>query len=180
MFIRVFLRIFIISPNIHGFSEYSKPLLRFCTICQRRVFETLTDLCYPVFEHIQRKRVIFMDKRHYVYLLRCADGSLYTGMTPDIARRLRQHVEHLAGCAKYTRSHPVTALALLLTTDTATTARQLEARIKRLTRAQKDALIADPAKIADLCPALAGADIRPVPGAALADYLPNAENPADA
>lgn len=180
MFIRVFLRIFIISPNIHSFSEYSEPLLRFCTICQRRVFETLTDLCYPVFEHIQRKRVIFMDKRHYVYLLRCADGSLYTGMTPDIARRLRQHVEHLAGCAKYTRSHPVTALALLLTTDTATTARQLEARIKRLTRAQKDALIADPAKIADLCPALAGADIRPVPGAALADYLPNAESPADA
>ena len=68
-----------------------------------------------------------MDKRHYVYLLRCADGSLYTGMTPDIARRLRQHVERLPGCAKYTRSHPVTALALLLTTDTATTARQLEA-----------------------------------------------------
>ena len=86
-----------------------------------------------------------MDTRHYVYLLRCADGSLYTGMTPDIARRLRQHVARLPGCAKYTRSHPVTALALLLTTDTATTARQLEARIKRLTRAQKDALIADPA-----------------------------------
>ncbi len=78
-----------------------------------------------------------MDKRHYVYLLRCADGSLYTGMTPDIARRLRQHVERLPGCAKYTRSHPVTALALLLTTDTATTARQLEARIKRLTRARR-------------------------------------------
>lgn len=78
-----------------------------------------------------------MDKRHYVYLLRCADGSLYTGMTPDIARRLRQHVERLPGCAKYTRSHPVTALALLLTTDTATTARQLEARIKRLKRAER-------------------------------------------
>ena len=112
--------------------------------------------------------------------VRCADGSLYTGMTPDIARRLRQHVEHLAGCAKYTRSHPVTALALLLTTDTATTARQLEARIKRLTRAQKDALIADPARLPALCPALAGADIRPVPDAQLADYLPNMTNPADA
>ena len=40
-----------------------------------------------------------MDKLHYVYLLRCADGSLYTGMTPDIARRLRQHVER---CLLYT------------------------------------------------------------------------------
>ena len=74
-----------------------------------------------------------MDTRHYVYLLRCADGSLYTGMTPDIARRLRQHVWRLPGCAKYTRSHPVTALALLLTTDTATTARQLEARSSQTT-----------------------------------------------
>ena len=45
-----------------------------------------------------------MDKRHYVYLLRCADGSLYTGMTPDIARRLRQHVEHLAGPSRVQRS----------------------------------------------------------------------------
>lgn len=122
----------------------------------------------------------FMDTRHYVYLLRCADGSLYTGMTPDIARRLRQHVGRLRGCAKYTRSHPVTALALLLTTDTATTARQLEARIKRLTRAQKDALIADPARLPALCPALAGADIRPVPDAQLTDYLPDTEKPADA
>lgn len=121
-----------------------------------------------------------MDHRHYVYLLRCTDGSLYTGMTPDIARRLRQHVERLPGCAKYTRSHPVTALALLLTTDTATTARQLEARIKHLTRAQKDLLIADPARLSMLCPALAGADIRPVTDAKLTDYLPDSAKPADA
>ena len=103
-----------------------------------------------------------MDKRHYVYLLRCADGSLYTGMTPDIARRLRQHVEHLAGCAKYTRSHPVTALALLLTTDTATTARQLErahqapdARAKRTRSSQTRQRSKTSAPHS-------GADIRPV------------------
>lgn len=121
-----------------------------------------------------------MDNRHYVYLLQCADGSLYTGMTPDIARRLRQHVCRLPGCAKYTRSHPVTALALLLTTDTATTARRLEAHIKHLTRAQKDALIADPTCLSALCPALAGADIRPVPGAQLSDFLTEQSKTADA
>ena len=78
------------------------------------------------------------------------------------------------------QKHLPWALALLLTTDTATTARQLEARIKRLTRAQKDALIADPARLPALCPALAGADIRPVPDAQLTDYLPDTEKPADA
>ena len=137
---------------------------------QRSAFEKLTILCYALFTHFTRETETFL----------WISATLYTGMTLDIARRLRQHVERLPGCAKYTRSHPVTALALLLTTDTATTARQLEARIKRLTRAQKDALIADPACLPDLCPALAGADIRPVPDAQLADYLPNMTNPADA
>ena len=122
-----------------------------------------------------------MDKRHYVYLLRCADGSLAVfavnrSLEATAEFEIRLQVRRLDQAQKLLPW----ALALLLTTDTATTARQLEARIKRLTRAQKDALIADPAKIADLCPALAGADIRPVPDAALADYLPNAENPADA
>ena len=118
------------------------------------------------------------DPSFYLYVLECADGTWYTGYTVDVAERVRAH--NAGAGAKYTRSHPVTALVLLLTTDTATTARQLEARIKRLTRAQKDALIADPACLPDLCPALAGADIRPVPGAKLADYLPDMTNPADA
>ena len=100
----------------------------------------------------------------------------------NIRSRIRAFAQcaPLPACPTSPRTHPATARALLLTTDTATTARQLEARIKRLTRAQKDALIADPARLPDLCPALAGADIRPVPDAQLTDYLPDTAKPADA
>jgi putative endonuclease len=49
---------------------------------------------------------------HYVYLLRCRDGSIYTGYTVDVGRRLR---EHQAGkAAKYTRGRrPVELLGFL-------------------------------------------------------------------
>lgn len=43
-----------------------------------------------------------MDRRWSVYLLRCADGSLYCGATTDVARRLRQH--NAGTASKYTRS----------------------------------------------------------------------------
>ena len=41
------------------------------------------------------------DSSWYLYILRCADGSLYTGITTDISRRLRQH--NNGSAAKYTR-----------------------------------------------------------------------------
>ena len=49
---------------------------------------------------------------NYVYILRCGDGSLYTGATVDLARRLEVHSSGKG--AKYTRSHlpPWTALSL--------------------------------------------------------------------
>ena len=82
-----------------------------------------------------------MDKRHYVYLLRCADGSLYTGMTPDIARRLRQHVARLPGCAKYTRSRLPVRLLAQAAYATKREAMSAEYRFKRLTRRQKERLV---------------------------------------
>jgi putative endonuclease len=75
-----------------------------------------------------------------VYLLRCADGSLYCGWTTDVERRL---AEHRAGAAsRYTRSRlPVELAAAFPVADRSAALRE-EARIKRLPRAAKLELIA--------------------------------------
>jgi putative endonuclease len=76
----------------------------------------------------------------WVYLLRCCDGSLYTGWTTDLERRLARH---RAGTAsRYTASRLPVELALALPMADRTAARREEARIKQLTRAQKLALLA--------------------------------------
>jgi putative endonuclease len=71
----------------------------------------------------------------WVYLLRCADGSLYTGWTVDIDRRLARHAAGTASA--YTRSRRPVELALAVPMPDRTAARREEARIKRLSRAQK-------------------------------------------
>ena len=76
----------------------------------------------------------------WVYLLRCRDGSLYCGWTVDVTRRLARH---RAGTAsRYTASRLPVELALALPMADRTAARREEARIKRLPRAQKLALVA--------------------------------------
>jgi putative endonuclease len=76
----------------------------------------------------------------FVYLLRCADDSLYCGWTTDVERRVG---EHGAGTAsRYTRSRlPVEVAAVFEAADRSAALRE-EARIKRLPRAEKLALIA--------------------------------------
>lgn len=74
-----------------------------------------------------------------MYILRCRDGSFYTGWTRDLDRRL---VAHAAGKgSKYTRSRLPVCLAAWLGFADVSGARSLEARFKRLTRAQKLAAI---------------------------------------
>jgi putative endonuclease len=74
-----------------------------------------------------------------VYLLRCRDGSLYTGWTIDLERRLARH---RAGTAsRYTASRLPVELELALPMPDRSAARREEARIKRLTRAAKLALV---------------------------------------
>jgi putative endonuclease len=74
-----------------------------------------------------------------VYLLRCADDSLYCGWTTDVQRRL---AEHRSGTAsRYTRSRRPVELAAVISVPDRSAALREEARIKRLPRAAKVALI---------------------------------------
>ncbi len=74
-----------------------------------------------------------------MYLLRCADGSLYTGWTVDLERRLARH--RAGSASRYTASRLPVELALAISMPDRTTARREEARIKRLPRAAKLALL---------------------------------------
>ncbi|MFO0323798.1 MAG: GIY-YIG nuclease family protein [Burkholderiales bacterium] len=75
-----------------------------------------------------------------LYLLQCADGAYYTGITTDFLRRFN---EHLAGVgAKYTRSNPPVAVVGLLEFADRARASRAEAAVKKLPRAAKPAYFA--------------------------------------
>jgi putative endonuclease len=79
----------------------------------------------------------------WVYLLRCRDGTLYCGMTNDLARRLAAHGR---GRVKYTRGRlPVEVVHVEPAADRSDALRR-EARLKRLRRSQKLRLIAQGAR----------------------------------
>jgi predicted GIY-YIG superfamily endonuclease len=80
-----------------------------------------------------------LDDTWFVYLLRCADGSLYTGITTNVDRRCE---EHNAGTAShYTRSRRPVALVYQERQDSRSLALKREAAIKALPRVEKEALI---------------------------------------
>jgi putative endonuclease len=76
----------------------------------------------------------------YVYILRCADGSLYTGWSNDVPRRLARHSAGKA--SRYTASRLPVELAFVEAMEDRSAARREEARIKALDRTAKLALIA--------------------------------------
>ena len=76
-----------------------------------------------------------------VYILRCADDSLYTGIARDLPRRLRQHNGELVGGPKYTRGRRPVTLLWSLAVDGRSAALQQEIAIKRLSRQAKLELV---------------------------------------
>ncbi|MFZ2187129.1 MAG: GIY-YIG nuclease family protein [Candidatus Moraniibacteriota bacterium] len=82
-----------------------------------------------------------MKKNLYaLYMLRCADGTLYTGITVDVRRRISEHNSSSLG-AKYTRGRRPVKLVFSKLFRNRSEASGEEARIKKLSRAEKLAMI---------------------------------------
>ena len=97
----------------------------------------------------------------WVYTLLCEDGSLYTGFTDDIKRRIHVHYHQLKTAAKYTKSHRVCGISALWKTESETGARKLEYRIKQLPKAKKLLLIENPERAAEFFPELSEFEFSP-------------------
>ena len=76
---------------------------------------------------------------HFVYVLRCADETLYTGYTTDVERRVAEH--DCGEGAKYTRGRTPVELVHVEAFDSQSAAMSREWEIKQLSRAEKEALV---------------------------------------
>jgi len=76
-----------------------------------------------------------------VYILKCSDGTLYTGSTVNVEKRLREHNGLLKNGAKYTRGRRPVVLVYQEKCETLAEARAREAEIKRMSREEKLILI---------------------------------------
>ncbi len=77
---------------------------------------------------------------YYLYILECADGTLYTGITTDLERRLEEHNSSEKG-AKYTRTRRPVKLCYSEVYEDRSSASKRECEVKKMPRAQKLRLI---------------------------------------
>jgi putative endonuclease len=84
-----------------------------------------------------------------IYIVRCNDGTLYTGIATDVERRIEEHQAGPRG-AKYLRGKGPLRLEFSEMIGDRSTAQQCEYRVKRLERERKEALIAGQCSLADI------------------------------
>lgn len=87
---------------------------------------------------------------YYTYVLRCKDETLYTGITTDLERRLKEHLQKEEKGAKYTRVHTPKKIEIAWESENKSLASKLEYHIKTLTKVQKETLIKEPKKLKQL------------------------------
>lgn len=77
-----------------------------------------------------------------LYLIRCGDGSLYTGIAADIERRFAEHQSQGPKCAKYLRGRMPLELAFSISVEDRAQASRWEYLVKQLSKADKESLVA--------------------------------------
>jgi putative endonuclease len=79
----------------------------------------------------------------HIYIVRCSDNTLYTGVTKDIERRVTEHNTNNKLGARYTQSRRPVTLVYEEVSESRSTASKRELEIKRLTKKHKESLIAE-------------------------------------
>jgi putative endonuclease len=77
----------------------------------------------------------------YLYLIRCGDDTLYAGIALDVVRRFGDHAAQGRRCARYLRGREPLRLVFAVEVGTRSEAARAEARVKRLSRIDKERLI---------------------------------------
>jgi len=90
-------------------------------------------------EDVEQFAAVVDDREHFVYMLECADGSLYTGYTTNVERRVRQHDD--GDGAKYTRGRTPVELVHVEGYDSQSAAMAREYEVKQFDRREKESLI---------------------------------------
>lgn len=81
-------------------------------------------------------------KEWSLYILRCSDGSLYTGISTDVQRRYREHLSGKGKAARYTRSYASLELVYHILVGERSLAMRLERRVKGLSKTKKELIVA--------------------------------------
>ncbi len=78
---------------------------------------------------------------YYIYMLRCVDNSIYTGIAKDVKRRLNEHFTKDKKCAKYTLNHIADEVICIYSTENRSLASKLEYHIKKLKKLDKEDIV---------------------------------------
>ena len=79
---------------------------------------------------------------YYLYMLRCEDGSIYTGIAKDYLKRYEKHLS--GNGAKYTKTHKVVNIERVFLCDSRSIACSLESKLKKYTKKKKEGIISKP------------------------------------